>query len=75
MSDEHSAIPADTAAEHHDTHVAAAGSGHDDDHGTGHEHDGEVLGPVDLLAWLYGLAGVVLGGVVAIVFIISTGRF
>lgn len=72
MSDTHTTAQADTAAEHHDDHAATGG--HDDDHGAGHGHDDEALGPVDLLAWAYGLAGILAGGLVALVFILSTGR-
>ena len=74
MSDAHPATHADTAADHHDNHAAGQG-GHDDDHGTGHGHETDVLGPVDLLTWAYAVGGIILGCLVAGVFIISTGRF
>ena len=35
--------------------------GHAGGHGGGHESQGEPLGPVDLTAWAYALAGACLG--------------
>ena len=72
MTDAQPAPVADTAAEHHDEHALAAG-GHDDDHGTGHEHEAEALGPIDLAAWGAGLLGLAIGGVTALAYALSTG--
>jgi hypothetical protein len=50
-----------------------------DDHGEDHGHDdhahddSDPLGPIDLIAWGSGIAGIVLGLVVAFVFALSTG--
>lgn len=74
MSDAHPAAHIDTAADRHDDH-AVGGGGHDDDHGTGHEHEVDRLGPIDVVAWGAGLLGVLLGGVTALAFVLSTGRF
>lgn len=63
MSDAHPPAHLDTTADHHD------------DHGSGHEHEGERLGPIDVVVWGAGLLGVLLGGVTALAFVVSTGRF
>jgi hypothetical protein len=50
-----------------------------DDHGDDHGHDdhahadADFIGPVDLIAWGAGIAGIVLGLCVALVFALSTG--
>ena len=74
MSDAHPAPHADTAPDHHDADADGGTGSHDDDHGTGHEHDGEALGPIDVVAWGAGLLGVLVGGVTALAFVLSTGR-
>ena len=71
MSDAHPDSHPDTSADHHDDHGAG---GHDDDHGAGHEHGDEALGPIDLAAWGAGLLGILVGGVTALAFVLSTGR-
>ena len=49
-----------------------------DDHGEDHGHDdhahedGDVLGPIDVIAWGAGVLGVVLGLAVALAFAMST---
>jgi hypothetical protein len=55
----------------HEDHAAA--HGHDDDHGVGHEHGGEALGPIDMAAWGAGVVGLLIGGVVALAMALSTG--
>ncbi len=72
MSDASQTAQPDTAADHHDDH--GGGGGHDDDHGVGHEHGEEALGPIDVVAWGAGLLGVLVGGVTALAFVLSTGR-
>jgi hypothetical protein len=59
------------AAASHDMH--GGGHGHDDDHGPGHEHAGEALGPIDVAAWGAGIVGVLLGAVIAVAMAMSTG--
>jgi hypothetical protein len=71
MTDAHPASHPDSAADHHDDHDAGA---HDDDHGAGHEHGEEPLGPIDIAAWGAGLLGILVGGVTALGFVLSTGR-
>ncbi len=46
---------------------AHAVDGHDAGHSAGHDHDepGESLGPVDVMAWAYALAGGAIGVVTA----------
>lgn len=59
----------------HEGAVAHHASGdHGEDHGhDDHAHDdSEPLGPIDLIAWAAGIAGVVLGLCVALVFWIAT---
>jgi hypothetical protein len=51
----------------HDAHGADAG------HGDGHGHGGPALGPIDWKAYGAGLAGAVLGLVVAAVLAVTTG--
>jgi hypothetical protein len=48
-----------------------------DDHGEEHGHDdhahgGDVLGPIDVIAWGAGVLGVALGLAVALAFVLST---
>jgi hypothetical protein len=74
MSDAHPPTHPDTAADHHDDHLSASPGGHDDDHGTGHEHADEALGPIDVVAWGAGALGILVGGVTALAFVLSTGR-
>jgi hypothetical protein len=78
MTDDHATThPTTLATAHADTGAGttadhAAGG---DDHGAGHGH-GEAeapLGPVDVVAWGAGLLGVLLGGVTALAFALSTG--
>jgi hypothetical protein len=71
MTDAHPAPDADAAAEHHDDQADPAG--HGDDHGAGHEHEGESLGPIDVAAWGAGLLGLAIGGVTALAYAVSTG--
>jgi hypothetical protein len=60
-------------------HEGAVAHHSPDDHGEDHGHDDhahddtEPLGPIDLIAWGAGIAGVVLGLTVALVFALSTG--
>jgi hypothetical protein len=65
------AAPETQAAAPHDMHDG--GHGHDDDHGAGHEHAGEALGPIDVAAWGAGIVGVLLGAVIAVAMAMSTG--
>jgi hypothetical protein len=58
-----SASPAD--------HADAHASGHDDDHGEGPGE--EALGPVDVAAWLAGIAGLAVAVIIAYAFVLSTG--
>lgn len=51
------------------THAAA--DAHDDGHG--HAPAGEPLGPVDVVAWGYALAGAVLGILAALALFIARG--
>lgn len=85
MTEEHATThPTTLATAHADTgagstadHPAASGdhAAGGDDHGAGHGHgDAEApLGPVDVVAWGAGLLGVLLGGVTALAFALSTG--
>jgi hypothetical protein len=70
MTTAHADTAADTAAATTADHAAVG-----DDHGAGHGHgEAEVpLGPVDVVAWGAGLLGVLLGGVTALAFALSTG--
>lgn len=61
---------ADTEAMSDTTHAPAADA-HDAGHG--HAPEGEPLGPVDLTAWAYALAGAVLGALVALALFIARG--
>lgn len=56
-----------TAAPAHDSHHDDAGV-HDSGHGHGHGHDDAVepLGPPDLMAWAYAVAGGAVGLVTAL---------
>jgi len=74
MNNAHPSSHPDTAADHHDDHDGAVAGGHDDDHGVGHEHDDEALGPVDVAAWGAGVLGFLVAGVTALAFALSTGR-
>ena len=66
----------------HDTdqpgHAGAVAHHAPDDHGEDHGHDdhahsdSDPLGPIDLIAWGAGIAGIVLGLCVALVFWMST---
>lgn len=75
-------MPAMTADRHADDlpgHEGAVGHHLPDDHGEDHGHDDhahvgeEALGPIDTAAWLAGVAGVVVGLVIAAAFALSTG--
>jgi hypothetical protein len=51
-----------------------------DDHGEDTEHDdhahpAEPLGPIDVVAWTYGVVGVALGLVVALALAVAVGAF
>ena len=66
--DPHAGGPAhDDAASHGDDH----GSVHEGDDGHG-GHGELVLGPVDIVAWTFGLAGVVVGLIMWVAFAIAT---
>jgi hypothetical protein len=68
MSDRHA-----TGGTHDDEIVAPHGT---DDHGedAGHdEHADERLGPIDVVAWTYGVVGVLLGLLVVAGFAIAAG--
>ncbi|MFI5226221.1 MAG: hypothetical protein ACHQ3P_06050 [Candidatus Limnocylindrales bacterium] len=59
------------APAHHDAHDEV----HDDAHGggTGHDaHDAPALGPADWTAWIFGIAGVVIGVLMWAAFAIAT---
>ncbi len=49
----------------------ASADGHDDGHG--HAPAGEPLGPVDVVAWAYAIAGAALGALVALALFIARG--
>jgi hypothetical protein len=78
MTDDHATThPATPATAHVDTGAGTTGdhAAGGDDHGAGHGH-GEPetpLGPVDVVTWGAGLLGVLLGGVTALAFALSTG--
>ena len=58
----------DGAVAHHATDDHGEDHGHDD-----HAHDdSDLLGPIDLIAWGAGIAGIVLGLCVALVFALAT---
>ena len=77
MSDQTSSATSGTA---HDSDALAGPHGADD-HGADHGHDdhghgdGDVLGPVDVLAWGAGALGILAGLVVALVMASSAGWF
>ena len=72
MSDAHPTDHAATSAApaHDDGGHDDGGHGHD---AHGHDHDAGALGPLDPAAWGAGLLGVLLGGVTALAFALSTG--
>lgn len=47
----------------------------DEEHGSGHDHasGGEQLGPVDMTAWAYTLAGGAVGVLVALALFVARG--
>jgi hypothetical protein len=59
----------DTPGHHADDHA----SSHDDDHGEGHGHGDEPLGPIDVAAWLAGVAGLTIAAATAFAFVLATG--
>ncbi len=69
MSDGHDQSQVEPA--HHDAHDEV----HDDAHGGGTAHDAHdtpALGPADWTAWIFGIAGVVIGVLMWAAFAIAT---
>ena len=64
----------DTTSAGHDPAQASSDHGHND-HGGGHGHGGEALGPIDVTMWAVGILGVALGLLVAVCIAFATGVF
>lgn len=59
---------------HADADAHHAADDHGDDHGhDDHAHSAEPLGPIDVAAWGAGVAGIALGLVVTLAFVMATG--
>lgn len=71
-------MSADRHAQDASGHEGAVARHRPDDHGQDHGHDDhadggeETLGPIDLAAWLAGLAGVAIAVAIAVAFAIAT---